>query len=438
MLESKIFWFLLDFFATSIEWYAVKVIFDKLNNIKKNKCICNLCYIFGIILVLTMTIFDIEPNTKLIVNFFLINAIYMYFYEVKFIRSIFISTIYSLIMIGFDTLSISLIVFINSLNSIDLVMKIHSIYRFELYILSKLLIVLLLFLIKSSNGKLNINTQEYIFFHIPIFTNLFSIMVIFGFLFKKGDLTRIEGYVILMATLLIIMANIALIYIISKIIRGNNIRIENKIIKDNVEKQYIHYLRMEKEQSKIKQLYHDMNNHMIYIKTIYGDNEKSNEYIESLDRQINEIKLPFSTNNMTLDVILNDKKYICENKGISLVVNINFSMCDFINMVDVCSIFSNILDNAIEACEKIDSKLNRYINLRGSVVKGFYVIICENTRTNEINFDGGKIKTDKKDIFFHGIGINSVKSSIDKYNGNVEIKILDGVFQVLIIIPLEN
>jgi hypothetical protein len=439
MLESNYFWLILDIIATSIEWYTFKLILDKLNSVKKNKLVCNLCFIIGFIVVRIMTSFDIDLNTKVIVNFFIINGIYIYFYEVTFIKSIFVNTIYSLVLIGFDSLSISLIIFTNSLNSVDIVMKNNSVYRLEMIIFSKLLLISLLPLIKSSIRKLNIGKKEYLFLLVPIFTNLFSLMVIYGFLFKNGDINQFEGFIILLATCLIIVANLSLVYIISKIIIGDTIRLENKIIKENVEKQYIHYLRIEEEQSKIKQIYHDMNNHMIYIKNIYGENENSNKYIVSLDRQINEIKLPFSTNNMTLDVILNDKKYICENKAIDLAVNINFSMCDFIDMVDVCSIFSNILDNAIEACDKIETEeINKTIHLQGSVVKGFYVIKCENTRINKINFDGGKIKTDKTDSYFHGIGISSVKRAVEKYDGNLEVKVLVSSFQVVIFIPFKQ
>ncbi|MCB6547181.1 ATP-binding protein, partial [Blautia glucerasea] len=68
-------------------------------------------------------------------------------------------------------------------------------------------------------------------------------------------------------------------------------------------------------QMKVKKLYHDMKNHMICIENLYG----KNEYVESINNQLKECNSIFNTNNMILDIILNDKKRICESKGIDLI-----------------------------------------------------------------------------------------------------------------------
>lgn len=65
------------------------------------------------------------------------------------------------------------------------------------------------------------------------------------------------------------------------------------------------------------------------------------------------------------------------------------------------------------------------------------MIRCENTKVNPINIDKDNIVTDKKDSFLHGIGISSIKSSVEKYNGNVEIKIEENRFVMIIYIPIK-
>ena len=106
-------------------------------------------------------------------------------------------------------------------------------------------------------------------------------------------------------------------------------------------------------------------------------------------------------------------------------------------MTDVCSIFSNILDNAIEACNKtyMDKK---YIKIRGTLVKSYYVIRCENSKTNKLEIKNSKIITSKKDKFIHGIGLKSVKSSIKKYNGDLEIEDFKNKFLLQIYIPIDE
>ncbi|MCU9807310.1 ATP-binding protein [Paraclostridium sp. AKS46] len=106
-------------------------------------------------------------------------------------------------------------------------------------------------------------------------------------------------------------------------------------------------------------------------------------------------------------------------------------------MLDVCSIFSNMIDNAIEACIKINDKdRNRFINIKGTIVNGFFVIKCENSKVNEVKFKDKNIKTDKRDSNLHGIGIKSIKTSVQKYDGELFIDYQDYIFTVKIYIPI--
>ncbi|WP_133146871.1 GHKL domain-containing protein, partial [Clostridioides difficile] len=91
----------------------------------------------------------------------------------------------------------------------------------------------------------------------------------------------------------------------------------------------------------------------------------------------------FDTGNITLNIILSEKKELCIEKGIDFRININFSDCNFIKEEDICSIFANALDNAIEACEKIKNG-DKKIKLQGMIVNKFFVIKITNTKSNDI------------------------------------------------------
>lgn len=203
--------------------------------------------------------------------------------------------------------------------------------------------------------------------------------------------------------------------------------------------QYKYYLNLQESQEKIKKLYHDMNNHIICIQNIYGKHEIANKYIEDINNQIKGCSSIFDTKNIILDVILNEKKSICDKNDIDFLVDIDFSECGFIEIADICSIFSNMIDNAIEACLKIkDSNIDKKIKLRGTLVNRFFVIKCKNTKVNNVNSKNNKLITDKKDLFLHGIGIDSIRSSVKKYNGNVEINLDKNSFTMIIYIPIKG
>ncbi|CEO31832.1 sensor histidine kinase [Paraclostridium sordellii] len=233
------------------------------------------------------------------------------------------------------------------------------------------------------------------------------------------------------------ISSILLTMVVFKSIKDIKEKSEENLLKEKVDIQYNYYLNLQESQDRVKRLYHDMNNHMLCIKSMSSDKGDINKYIDSIRKNIDGFKEIYNTGNMILDIILNEKKAKCNENNISFSCDINFSKCSFIEMTDVCSIFSNILDNAIEACNKINND-EKYIKIRGTVVKSYYVIRCENSKINKVKIKNNKIITSKKDKFIHGIGLKSVKSSLKKYDGELEIEDFESEFLLQIYIPINK
>lgn len=254
----------------------------------------------------------------------------------------------------------------------------------------------------------------------------------------KIDLySQVNGFNINTTPKLSFLSSFLLLMIVFKIIKDIKEKSEERLLKEKIDIQYKYYLNLQESQNKVKKLYHDINNHIFCIKNLSYDKEDVNKYIEEMSKELNQFKEIHNTGNMILDIILNEKQNICNENNIDLTCDVNFSKCNFMEMTDVCSIFSNILDNAIEACNKtyMDKK---YIKIRGTLVKSYYVIRCENSKTNKLEIKNSKIITSKKDKFIHGIGLKSVKSSIKKYNGDLEIEDFKNKFLLQIYIPIDE
>ncbi|WP_243142622.1 ATP-binding protein [Paraclostridium sordellii] len=234
---------------------------------------------------------------------------------------------------------------------------------------------------------------------------------------------------------LVVASIIIIILLFRRVIKENKEKTKNELMKNKLDMQYEHYLSVQKSHMKVKKLYHDINNHICCIDNLKNNNKEVSEYINNLKDEIKSFKDNYNTGNMILDIILNEKKYLCDVNNIKLFCDINFSKCDFIEMIDVSSIFSNILDNAIEACKKVED--TRYINIRGTIVKDYYIIKCENSKNKKIHIKNKKIITSKKDKFLHGLGLRSIKSSLNKYNGDLEILDEENKFIINIYIPLD-
>lgn len=438
MLEIDLFWTLITLLSTIIEWVVLKFLLDEISKRKKSKIQLNLNLAIAAIVILILTFIEFNINIKLFICIIITCLIYSYNYEVDNLKSLFISFLYWLLLIGFDSIGLSIVGFINDAQDMSKLLY-NNFFRLELIMISKSLLILLIPVLKVAKLEVSIEKKDYMYLGVPIVANIISIIVIFGYIFNGKDINYMENIIMLTVSIVLLFSNLSLVSIIGRIIKDNKIRAEYEITKEKMNMQYKYYLNLQESQEKIKKLYHDMNNHIICIKNIYGKHELANKYIEDINNQIKDCISIFDTKSIVLDVILNEKKSICDEKGIDFFVDINFSKCGFVEITDICSIFTNMIDNAIEACDKIkDSNIDKKIRLRGTIINRFFIIKCENTKVNSINLRKNKLITDKEDSFLHGIGINSIKSSVEKYNGNVEISSDKNSFTMIIYIPIKR
>ena len=437
MLNNTLFWNIVTVLSIIVEWGVFKLILDEFGKPVNNKIKKNITFIMLMMITTILTIGDVNPNVKLCIGIINGYVFSLYNYKMKILKGIMINLAYWMIILGLDAVSSSILVFINSLGSIDDLLN-DNMYRLEFIIATKVLLVAIIPIVKGLKLKIELKKRDFINIIIPILANILSVLVVFGLVMDSGKMNYEKNLMIIIVSGVLFLSNLSLINIIGSIIKSNNLKIENRVIKEKMDMQYNYYLTVQEGQMKVRKLYHDMNNHITCIQNIYGQNDSVEEYINSIKNELNSWKSVFSTGNMILDSILNEKKKICDKNNIELFVDIKFSKCEFIEMIDVCSIFSNILDNAIEACYKIDdNNIEKFIRIKGTIVNQFFVVKCENSKINEIKINNSNVRTDKEDMFLHGIGISSIKTSVDKYNGEVSIDYSSNKFIIKIYIPID-
>ncbi len=81
----------------------------------------------------------------------------------------------------------------------------------------------------------------------------------------------------------------------------------------------------------------------------------------------------------------------------------------FIKDIDICAIFANAIDNAIEACINIDHEIEKRIEVKATYINEFSIIKFINTKVNDIKYIDDRIQTSKDDYKIHGIGLASIK-----------------------------
>ena len=322
-------------------------------------------------------------------------------------------------------LGINFLIVFTGIYFLDKIQKLYNYNKYLLYIsltitVNIFILVLLNVLISASNDLYRIVINNNIEYNNILYMSKISSFIEYVFPYILG------------------ITNIILIFIVANSIKSEKEKVKLELVNEKLDMQYKYYLMVKESQEKMKQVYHDMNNHMENIRSLKNSSEDVNEYINNIENEVKNNKNIYNTGNALLDIILYEKSKDCIKNNIDFNVGIDFSKCEFIDMIDISSIFSNLIDNAIEACNKIDdNNIEKYITIKGIFIKSYYVVRCENSKTNKVIIKNNKILTSKKNKFLHGIGLDSIKSSIKKYNGELKIKNSEFKFITSIHIPFE-
>ena len=193
-------------------------------------------------------------------------------------------------------------------------------------------------------------------------------------------------------------------------------------------------IRMYKE---MRGLRHDFKNHISAILALIerGAKESSIKYIYELDNKINKFDKYVYTENIAVDSILANKIKIAKEKNIDINLELDIQTQINIPDIDMCTILGNLIDNSIEACEKLETE--KIINMR-IVTKGNNIIIKIRNNTNgKLKEHNGRFITTKS-YGMHGIGLEQIDSIVRKYGGYISRKHENNVFDTSILMQCNN
>lgn len=203
------------------------------------------------------------------------------------------------------------------------------------------------------------------------------------------------------------------------------------------------YKMLEEQYSQSERLRHDLKNHIIVILGLLENKEweKMENYLKKMEDSANLGIGEEITGNRVVDILLYQKRKMAERKNIIWECDVQIPQICCINEFDLCVLFGNILDNAVEACERLQHNepycnQRQFINIQARVVKKCFLLEVKNSADME---DKHKIGfTNKENQKEHGIGLLNISDVIHKYNGVMNIDVQNGVFAISILVPLSN
>ena len=182
-------------------------------------------------------------------------------------------------------------------------------------------------------------------------------------------------------------------------------------------------------QKQIKKFRHDSSHHFTALKGFFQNNQNQDglTYIEKISDGLEHTEI-VDTGNTAFDAILSTKKVVAESKNIKFDLQIQIPEKLKVDAVDLCVVFGNSLDNAIEACEKLENQ--RMINV--SAIYDDCQLICKITNTAALSTTD--LQTTKDDKENHGFGLENIKQALSKYNHVLKIDQSDNEFVLSFII----
>lgn len=208
-------------------------------------------------------------------------------------------------------------------------------------------------------------------------------------------------------------------------------------IQNILQNQYAQYRQSRESIEVINHKYHDLK-HQIAVLRAEPDAARRSAYLDGMEEEIRDYEAQNKTGNSVLDTVLTGKSLYCARHGVELTCVADGARLAFMDVMDICTVFGNVLDNAIECQLRIPDRGKRLIHLAVYGKKGFLVIRCGNYCPEAVEFRDGLPVSTKGDSVHHGYGIKSVRHTAEKYGGTVTVHSRDGWFEINVMIPLRE
>ena len=309
-------------------------------------------------------------------------------------------------------------------------------YRLLGIIVSKMLTLFVVNIIhiRFKKEHFYMGTSHWLLFFLIFITSIVAIFLIFRLSFDIDD-ALMHNLAILCSFGLLFSTFFAL-YLYEHLAKQAEMIRNQEQYEQHLKMQLKHLDEILITQKQIKKFKHDFNNYTIGLQAYIDDHDfqGANEYINKLKETFAPGEDIVETGNTALDAILSTKIAIAKSKGIAVDTKIQIPEKLSVDPIDICIIFGNSLDNAIEACERThlaDKKISITILCKDEAV--FCKII--NTAPKPKNSLLHTSKADKKN---HGFGLENIRTALSKYNAVPGIERTDTEFVLKFVIFTEE
>jgi len=248
---------------------------------------------------------------------------------------------------------------------------------------------------------------------------------------------RLPLFLFTFAVIALIAANVLIFYIYGNYQEQLTQKRKLQIVNQQINYKAQHFRELAEIRALSNQTLHDIKNKLFAIsETVKTDPTEATKLINDLCEKTANTDRFASTGNDAIDALLSVKLKQMQKSNTNFKFNFFILPENYIDTIDLCVLLGNLLDNSIEACEKISANQTKEITLSVTQAGDYLNINISNTVSEKIVNKNGQIETTKADKQLHGFGLKSIIEIVKKYNGYYSFQQDNNLFSV--IITLEN
>lgn len=350
----------------------------------------------------------------------------LYFYRASWLKRVFVILFFWLLLLGVvEMLVLNVMCLIFGISATEVLTT--PAYLLLGIIVSKALDLAVgyAFCMKNRMKIIEINKTYWLIFFLLFTSAVVTTFLILGML---SELNSSNYNIMAMVSCIGLYASTFLaLYLYARSQQQNQIIRYQEQAEQQMQAQLKHMDEIILRQNELRAFRHDINNQLTALSGYLdaGDLAGSRQYLAGISDHFKSASPAINTGNNALDAILSAKRALAENHGIRFTSKLRVQENLPIAPEDLCIIFGNALDNAIEACDRLPADAERTIALH--LLQDAHTLTCIITNTAPSRHSASFV-TSKADKAQHGFGLNNIREALDKYGVMPEITWEDGRF----------
>lgn len=373
-------------------------------------------------------------NKQAVITIVMIASVFTlsFIYKLSNLKRIIFSVILAVLSVLFEMLIGMVLTVLSGLTIEEF--KGNLIFYIQFVLVSKLFMLVVIrlfgyFSIRSETKLSPLLFAPYII--LPIATFL-AAYVMSEYINKTKDAYLIQ--ITAFSVIALIISNVLLFYLVEMQIKETENRSKEMLIHQQIQNKADYYQELAEKQRMSNKTMHDLKNRFFALGELIKNNPSAAaEEFEKISENFMVVSAMTYTGIDSIDALINTKKQKMQECNISFTHKLSMPKETAIEPIELCVVLGNLLDNAIEANEKLPND-NRFILLSAIQKQGYLSIKISNPVKEKVRIKNNEIYTTKINKELHGFGIQSVKEIAEKHDGAITFEQNEGVFTVIVML----